>query len=284
MIGDVRFGASSRLLLIAIVLMAYVAALGAAGLRVIDRSAAGGQRAGGIMTLEVPASASPARLKTALALLVQTPGIATARLLTAAETARLLQPWLGPGAQLDGLPLPYLIDLHADPDAAIDFATLRERLAAVVPGAKLAGHGRWLGTTRGGVQRLRIVLGACLAAALAAIAAAAVFAAGSAANADRAFFETAHLLGADDRDLIRPLALRALRIGLIGGALGAVIAAATLAALGPASVLVQPALPVGEAVTDWRNWAILIAIAVAAGLLAAVAAAAGLRRRLLRML
>ena len=283
MIGDARFGASSRLLFMAVALMAYVAALGAVGLRVIDQSDTRWQRAAGAMTLEVPASASPARLKTALALLRQTSGIAAVRLLTAAETARLLQPWLGPAAQLDGLPLPRLIDLHADPDAAIDFTTLREHLAAVVPQARLATNGQWLGAMRSAARRLRIVLGACLAAGLAAIAPAAVFAAGSAANADRALLEAAHRLGATDRDLIRPLALRAFRIGLAGGALGALAAAATLAALGPAAVLTQPPLPLGEALAAWPNWAILAAVALAAGLIAAAATAAGLWRRLLRM-
>jgi cell division transport system permease protein len=276
-------GGAARLLICAVALMAYVAALGAVGLRIVARSEARWQRAAGVMTLEVPAEASPARLKTALALLRQTRGIAAVRLLTQAQTARLLRPWLGPGAQLDGLPLPRLIDLHANPAAAIDFAALREHLAAVVPGGKLDANGRRLDAMRGAARRLRIVLGACLAAGLAAIAPAAVFAAASAANADRALIEAAHLLGAADRDLIRPLALRALRMGLVGGAVGALAAAATLAALGPAAVLAQPPLPVGEALADWRNWAILAAVALVAGLIAAVATAAGLRRRLLHM-
>ncbi|HTT79084.1 MAG TPA: hypothetical protein VMF86_05340, partial [Stellaceae bacterium] len=224
MIAAAWFGASARLLpwqrggewrllLCAVALMAYVAALGAVGLRVIDRSAAHWQRAAAVMTLEVPASASPARLKTVLALLRQTSGIAAVRLLSTAETARLLEPWLGPGAQLDGLPLPRLIDIHADPAAAIDFATLRRHLAAVVPHARLDADGSWRNAMRSALQRLRLVFGACLAAALAAIAPAALFAAGSAANADRALIEAAHLLGAADRDLTRPSALRALRVG-----------------------------------------------------------------------
>jgi cell division transport system permease protein len=270
-----------RLLVWAFALMAYVAGLGAAGLLVLGRSEAGWRRAAeAAMTLEVPAEVSSARVKTAMALLKQTHGIAAVRLLPAAETARLLEPWLGPDAQLDGLPLPRLIDLRASPDSEIDFAALRQRLAAVVPQAKLDGNRDWLAGLRRLAAPLRLVLAACVAAGLAGMAPAALYAAGSAAAADRELIEATHLLGADDRDLARPFVLRALRLGLAGGAIGGLAVAATLAALGRAAAVLPPMPPVGLGIADWRSWAIVAAVALAAGLVAALAAEAGMRRRL----
>jgi cell division transport system permease protein len=270
-----------RLLLWAFALMTYVAGLGAVGLLAIGRSEAGWRRAAAAsMTLELPAEVSPARLKTVLALLRQTRGVAAVRLLTAAETARLLQPWLGPGAELDGLPLPQLIDLRADPAAAIDFSALRKELASVEPHAKLDDNQQWLAGMQQAAAPLRLVLAGCVAAGLIAIAPAAVFAAGRAARADWPLIELAHRLGTDDRVLIRPFLWRGLRLGLVGGALGSLAAAATLAALGRAAAVLQPVPPVGLELGDWRNSAILAAVALAAGLIAAIAAQVSLGRRL----
>lgn len=277
-------GGEMRLLPWIFALMAYVAGLGAVGLPIVDRSAADWRRAfSGAMTLEIPADTSPARRATVMALLRQTSGVASARLLTAAETARLLEPWLGPGAQLDGLPMPRLIDLRANPATAVDLQKLTDELASAVPGAKLDDHRQWLFSMERAVRRLRIGLGAAVAVGLLSIAATAIFAARSAANADNALIELLHLLGAGDRDIVRPFVLRALRLGLTGGAIGAAAAVLTLAAFERAAAAVasgQPTPPVGVAVADWRIWASLTAVALAAGLIAAVSTQASLRRRL----
>jgi cell division transport system permease protein len=277
-----QWGGEMRLLLWAFALMTYVAGLGGVGLLAVGRNEAGWRRAAAATaTLELPAETSQARLKTLLALLHQTRGVAAARLLTAAETARLLQPWLGPEAQLDGLPLPRLIDLRADPATAIDFPALHKELASVEPHAKLDDNQSWLAGMRRAVRPLRLVLAGCVAAGLIAIAPAAVFAADRAASVDWALIVLAHRLGADDRVITRPFALRSLWLGLAGGAIGGVAAAATLAALGAAAAAILESAPlVGLGSGDWRNWSILAAVALASGLIAATAAQAGLRRRL----
>ena len=65
-------------------------------------------------TLQIPAEISAARIETILALLRQTAGIRGARLLEPAETAKLLEPWLGPAAATATLPVPRLVDVQVD--------------------------------------------------------------------------------------------------------------------------------------------------------------------------
>src|SRR6266545_7988600 len=78
-------------------LLVYLAGLGAVGLIVIDDTLrAAGQELATTLTLQVPAETSKARLETVLALIRQTPGVGSVHLLEPAETARLLEPWLGP--------------------------------------------------------------------------------------------------------------------------------------------------------------------------------------------
>lgn len=269
------------LLVWAVAAMIYLAGLAAIGLLVVGRSeAAWRKQLAAAMTLEIPAGTSPARLATALALLKQTPGIAGATPLTAAAEARLLAPWLGSGADLDGLPLPQLIDLRVAAPGAVDLGALRDRLASVVPGATLDDHAQWLGRLRRAARRVEIVLAATVAAGLLAVAPTAMFAAGTAFAADLALVELAHRLGATDRTIAWPLTLRALRLGLAGGAIGGVGAILTVAMLGRIGGIMQAGLVSGVGLGDWRPWAILAAVALAAGAVAAMSARACLGRRL----
>src|SRR5439155_1673889 len=122
-------------------LMVYLAGLGAAGLIVLeDALGTAAELLATSLTLQVPAETSDARMQTGMALLRQTPGIASVRPLDRAEAARLLEPWLGPGAKLDILPVPRMIDLRLARDGAPDLAALQRQLAGVVPGAQLEDH------------------------------------------------------------------------------------------------------------------------------------------------
>ena len=129
---------SARFLPWVVALMVYLAGLGGIGLIVLGGTLRAAQRSlGASLTLEVPADTSKARLATALATLRQTKGVVSAQVLAPAETARMLEPWLGPTVSLDELPVPRLIDLRIDPAAAPDLARLRQQLASVVPEARL---------------------------------------------------------------------------------------------------------------------------------------------------
>src|SRR5204863_151334 len=75
-----------------------------------------------------------------------------------AETARLLEPWLGPAAAPDTLPIPRLLDIRTEPGAAIDITDLRQKLAAITPGSQLEDHRPALAMYRRAATRAAILI------------------------------------------------------------------------------------------------------------------------------
>jgi cell division transport system permease protein len=265
--------------------MVYLASLGGVGLMLVGDVLRGAdQSLAARVTVQLTAETSNARLQTVLALLRQNSGVVSAEPLSPAEIARLLEPWLGSPLSLDELPAPRLIDLRLDPNAIIDVAAMRRQLASVVPDARIDDHHAWLGGLHAAARPIRAVLAMLIAAAVALIVVTAVAAARTALTARQPAIELFHLLGADDGDLAWPFALRALRLGLLGGAIGAGAALLTALLLRPAGGLVQlPAPTAATGVADWRLWAIAIGAALVAGLVALAAAQLTVLRRFGRL-
>jgi cell division transport system permease protein len=273
-----------------VALMVYVAALGGVGvILVADALRASEQALAASLTLEVPAEASDARLETVLALLRQTPGIGSVHLLGPAETAQLLEPWLGPGVPLDQLPAPRLIDLRRDPKGTLDVAKLREQLAAVVPDARLDDPLPSAKKMWSAARRIEGILAAGVAVALGLVAVSAVFAVRTALMANRSVGELLHVLGSADADIARGFALRSLRLGLLGGAVGALAALLTIVLIRGAGSIVQLPAPIpghgiaANGIANWRVWAVLSGVALAAGLIAMASAWVAALRRLAAM-
>lgn len=183
-------------------------------------------------TLQILAAdeAVEAQARAALDVLRATDGVTSVRVLAVEEQRALLAPWFGTDLALDTLPLPLLIEVSADP-GRLDTAVLGARLAAEAPGAVLDDHGAWraplVGQARGvaraawsGVAVLGAVLGAALVLA----------AAGSAAR-HRAAIGTLRQIGARDSLIRADLARGLARPVLLGIGLGALGAAAGLAAV-----------------------------------------------------
>lgn len=278
-------GEAMRFLPWVLALLVYVAGLGGSGLIVLDGTLRAAERSlAASLTLELPADLSQARRETVMALLRQTPGILAAHLLEPAETARLLEPWLGPAVPLDELPVPRLVDLRIDPAGMPDLAALRHRLASVVPEARLDDHRPWIEGAQMAARRVESILAAAIAAALLLIAASAVFAVRTALLVDRSVVELLHLLGAADADIARHFAIRSLHLGLSGGLIGAAALLLTLALLGGAGALVQLPAPIAAAgIADWRLWGVAVGAVLAAGLIAMASARIAVLRRLARL-
>lgn len=266
-------------------LMVYVAALSGAGLIVLYGTLRAAERSlGTALTLQLPADASSSELSTIMALLGRTKGIRSAHLFEAAETRRLLEPWLGPAVPLDELPVPRLIDVRIDPAAPPDLANLRHELDAALPQARLDDHRGDLASTLAAGHRVEIVLAAVIAAALLLIALSAVFAVRNALSIRRTDIEVLHLLGASDAAIAGRFAARYLGLGLLGGAVGALAAIVTIAALGQVGNLIQlPAPAVATGVGDWRFWAVPFGLAAVAGVIAMASAQLIVQRWLARM-
>jgi cell division transport system permease protein len=256
-------------------LMAYVAAMMGIGLLGLSDMLGEWHRLQtGSLTLQLPADTSAARTEMALAVLRQTPGIVAARLVEPAETKRLLEPWLGSSVPIDRLPVPHLVDLRVAPDAAIDFAALRQKLTSVAPGAEL--EERRAGDDRRRADLLRAVLvlglGLWLVAMLGAMSL--VLAIWGHLARHQLVIELLHRLGADDGDIAARFQTQALLLGLLGGAGAAVAGALTVILPGYGGFL---------HFADWRIWAVVVGVALVPGLIAMAAARVMVLRRLAHM-
>ena len=270
-----RRALSDRLLPALVAAMTFLAALTVAGVLAAAGIAEHWQSgAAAVLTVQVPqpaeAAAGGTRLDRTVALLRGSPGIASARVLTTAELADLLRPWLGDATQASALPLPAVVEVRLAPGQAAPDAGLQARLAAAVPGVFVEGHDVWL-------QRLTVLarsLQACAGAALLLVAAvgAAVVAVATRAGlaARRDAIEVVHGLGATDGFIAGRFAHRATVLAATGAVFGSLIAlpvllglaalaqpfldapaVAAMPSLPPALWLSLPALPVAAAAIGW---------------------------------
>ena len=78
----------------------------------------------------------------ALAILEQTSGVESARLVGIGAKKKLLEPWLGVDFPLESIAMPALIEIR-ETEAGVDYEGLRLRLSAELPSAILDNHSEW---------------------------------------------------------------------------------------------------------------------------------------------
>ena len=152
------------------------------------------------------------------------PGIVEVRPFTKAESAKLLEPWLGSGLSLDDLPVPRVIVARIAPGAVLDLAGLRSRVAQAAPSASVDDHRAW-------IERMRSMTGAIVFAGIGILALVIIatiisvsFATRGAMAANRPIVEVLHFVGAGDRYIANRFLRHFLRLGLEGGLIGGVAA------------------------------------------------------------
>lgn len=155
----------------------------------------------------------------AAALARTSPGVSAVRIYTRAESARLLEPWLGSGLAIDELPIPRLIVITIEAGATPDPAALRGRLAEL-SNASLDDHRAW-------VERMRSMAQAAVAAGFGVLALMVIatvllvtFATRGAMTANRTIVEVLHFVGARNRYIAGQFQRHFLLVGLKGAAIG----------------------------------------------------------------
>lgn len=221
---------AGRALLAVIAIMAFLAAL-TFGAVVLMRSAANEWQSAVAREITIQIKPADGRdveadVQKAAAIAKAFPGVAEVRPYSRAESARLLEPWLGTGLGLEELPVPRLIVLRIASDSAPDFDHLRQRLAAEVAAASLDDH-------RGWVERMRSMARAVVAAGMTVLMLmlivtmlSVVFATRGAMSANRQVVEVLHVVGAKDAFIAGEFQRHFLLLGLKGGAIGGAAAAA----------------------------------------------------------
>ncbi len=175
-------------------------------------------------------------------------GVAEARTLEKEKAEALVEPWLGPAAQLTDLPLPRLVTVQFDPRAARQpsAADLARALRAAGVDGVVDDHSRWeTDIVHAGDTARAAALAAAALIGLAAIAVIA-FATQAGLAARREIVEVLHLAGAEDRFIValfqNRLAELAGLAGILGGGAAALVAAAARL-MGGANGL-TPVLPI----------------------------------------
>ena len=160
----------------------------------------------------------------AVALVQEFPGISSVRALSDAETKSLLEPWLGEGLELDGLPVPRLIQISLGNPDLVDLQQLRTSVSQQVTGASVDDHSIWTSrlsamagaVVAGGVAIMILVLGSMVLSV--------VFATQSAMAGNKDVVSVLHFVGAEDGFIAREFQRHFLLLGLKGGVSGGVAA------------------------------------------------------------
>ncbi|MFP4239746.1 MAG: cell division protein FtsX [Rhodosalinus sp.] len=182
------------------------------------------------LRISAPAGQMAEQTATALRILEQTPGVASARALDAEEQRALLAPWFGPDLPVERLPIPQLVEIVEGGDG-LDAAGLRLRLAAEVPGAVLDDHTRWRRPLVRAADRLRALGWASIALIGGAVAAMITLAAQAALAANAQVIQVLRLVGARDVYIARAFTRRFMLRALGGAAAGTGIGMAAVALL-----------------------------------------------------
>lgn len=212
--------------------------------------------------LSAPEGEVEAQIEAALRLLGQTPGVASARVMTQEEQAELLAPWFGPDLPLDLLPVPRLIEI-TEGGAGFDAEGLRFRLAGEAPGAVLDDHTRWRRPLVEAAGRLRALGFVSLGLIGGAMAAMITLAAGAALSANAQIIKTLRLVGARDAFIARAFVRRFTLRAAAGAAAGTALAMAAIALMPSAGEETSFLTGLGFSGAEWV-WPLAVPLAAAA--------------------
>ena len=152
-------------------------------------------------------------------------GITRVKPLTADDSAKLLEPWLGQTSALAALPIPRLIAVEIDRSSPPDIQLIKTALSQNFEGVTLDDHRRWQAEIRtltrsaalGGIAVLSLVAAATIAVIISATR--------SAMASNREIIEVLHFVGANERFISREFEQHFLGLGVRAAAIGALSAA-----------------------------------------------------------
>jgi len=196
-------------------------------------------------------------------------GVSEARALEPQKAYDLIRPWLGDISDLEDLPVPRLVAVTLDAKAPATAARMTLALKGQDVDALVDDHSVWIKDIRRSANLAR-GLGVGVFVLIAGAAGAVVaYATQAGLAARRDVVEVLHLSGAEDSYIAGLFQLKFARLAVVGGVIGAAVAAVLGAALrlagGPQGL--TPALPVA-----WSDLAVVLACPLAAAAVAAAAA------------
>jgi cell division transport system permease protein len=214
---------AGRTLMFLIAIMTFLSGVTLGGVVLVQKSAiAWSADVGREVTIQIkpePGEVMESNLRLAVSLAEATPGVASARALTLAESQDLLKPWLGEGLDLSTLEIPRIVAVQLSEPKDADIARLENDLKSI-KGASLDTHAAWrqqLNTMAGA-----IVVSGLLVLALIVVATvlAIVFATRGTMATNREIVDVLHFIGASNSFIAGEFQGRFLLIGFRGGIVG----------------------------------------------------------------
>lgn len=147
-------------------------------------------------------------------------------------TARLLEPWLGEGLDLDELPVPRLVVVTIDERNPPDFADMRQALAEKIPQAFLDDHRTWVNRLVAMAETTALIGTGVLILVFSAMVLTVVFATRGALSGNRHIIEVLHFVGAEAGFVATEFQKHFLKISLKGSFAGGTLAALVFAIAG----------------------------------------------------
>ena len=278
--------APSRFLPWVFALMVYMAVLALAGVLILHSAVERWQR-GEVDTLTVQLmpledASEDARIAKLRELLGGVEGVTGIRVAAQSETIDLIEHWLGTGNVPPDLPLPRLIDVDIAPGYGLDAESLALHLQASLPGVTVDDAKLWLDRLADLGRSLEyLAIAVVILIGLAAVATV-IFTTRMGISIHRNVIELLHLIGARDGYVAAQFQRQAMMLGLRGGVLGIVFAAATLYGLRQVAGRLETPLAPDIPVANWA-WVVLAAVPVATALIAMVTARLTALRELAKM-
>lgn len=149
-----------------------------------------------------------------------------------AATARLLEPWLGEGLDLDELPVPRLVIVTIDEQSPPDFVGMRAALAEKIPQAFLDDHRTWVDRLVAMARTTAFIGTGVLVLVFSAMVLTVIFATRGALSGNRHIVEVLHFVGAEAGFVASEFQKHFLKISLKGSLAGGLLAALFFAIAG----------------------------------------------------
>jgi cell division transport system permease protein len=216
-------------LTVVIAIMSFLACLTAGAVYMVNQSAnAWVNDISSEITVELdPVNAADIEKKMTLVslFLAKQKGITKVRPISAEDSARLLEPWLGQSNALQALPIPRLIAVEIDRSNPPDIQLIKTVLSQNFEGVTLDDHRRWQAEIRTLTRSAALAGLAVLSLVATATIAVIVSATRSAMASNREIIEVLHFVGANERFISREFERHFLGLGIRAGLMGAIAAA-----------------------------------------------------------
>lgn len=153
-------------------------------------------------------------------------GVLNTRVIDRAATARLLEPWLGTGLDLDELPVPRLVVVTIDENSPPDFSAIRSELIKQIPGASFDDHRTWIDRLTS-MAHTTVFIGICvLTLVMSATILTVIFATRGAMSGNNHIIEVLHFIGAESKTVAREFEWHFFRTAMKGALCGGAFAMA----------------------------------------------------------